>query len=171
MFKLIGALMIVSCTGIMGMIKAREYAMRPRELRSMQSALQMLETEIIYGATPLPEALEYVAERCEKNISRLFRQVEQELIVSHGCTVKEAWDRALYLYAPPFFQKGDTSILSQLGNCLGMSDREDQSKHLHLAMEQLKLETTSAKEKAKSQVKLWNYMGFLAGLMIVTILY
>lgn len=172
MIKLLGAIIIITCTGLLGMSKARKYALRPAELRNLQSALQILETEIIYGATPLPEAMEQVAARTEKSISSFFGNVRKELLSMTGCTVKEAWDRALELFASrTVLDKADISILRQLGTYLGMSDREDQAKHLHLAMEQLKLEAANAAEKAKTHVKLWNYLGFLSGLLLVILFY
>jgi stage III sporulation protein AB len=172
MIKIMGAALVIACTGYAGMARARKYALRPRELRSLQSALQILETEIIYGATPLPEAMEQVAARTERSIAFLFKQAGKELLSKTGCTVKEAWDRALEKFAArTILEDSDLRILRQLGNSLGMSDRQDQEKHLHLAMEQLRLEAASASEKAKTHVKLWNYLGFLTGLLLVTVFY
>jgi len=172
MIKLIGAITVIACTGYLGMNKARKYALRPRELRNLQAALQILETEIIYGATPLPEAMEQVSARTEKNITFLFHSARRELLSMTGCTVKEAWDNALDLFSSrTVLEDSDLRILRQLGSCLGMSDREDQAKHLHLAMEQLKVEAVNATEKARTHVKLWNYLGFLTGLLLVTVFY
>jgi stage III sporulation protein AB len=61
--------------------------------------------------------------------------------------------------------------LRSLGSSLGISDRADQIKHLTLAMEQIKLENIKAEDEAARNVKLWNYLGFLGGLVIVMILY
>lgn len=172
MLNILGAIMVITCTSLLGMYKAQKFASRPRELRSLQSALQILETEIIYGATPLPEAMKQVANRTDKKISLLFNYARNELTSFNGCTVKEAWDKAVDAFSTrTVLDSTDISILKQLGSCLGMSGREDQSKHLHLAMEQLKLETANASEKARTHVKLWNYLGFLSGLLLVFIFY
>lgn len=172
MVKLLGAITVITCTGYLGMLKARKYALRPKELRNLQAALQILETEIIYGATPLPEAMELVAARAEKSVAFLFYHAGQELLSMTGCTVKEAWDKALDMFSSrTVLENSDLVILRQLGNCLGMSDREDQAKHLRLAMEQLKIESVNAMEKSRTHVKLWNYLGFLTGLMLVTVFY
>ncbi|KUK81824.1 MAG: Putative thioredoxin [Pelotomaculum thermopropionicum] len=62
-------------------------------------------------------------------------------------------------------------ILRNLGSSLGISDRDDQIKHLHLAMEQIRAETVAAEEEAARNVKLWSYLGFLGGLLLVLVLY
>lgn len=172
MIKFIGASTVVLCTGLMGMSKGRKYALRPRQLRNLQSALQMLETEISYGATPLPEAMEQIALRTGKPENILFNAAREELMSMTGCTVKEAWERSLNLFSRhSVLEESDYIVLRQLGSSLGISDRQDQSKHLHLALEQLKAQEANAADRASTHVKLWNYLGFLAGLSLVTIFY
>ncbi len=91
---------------------------------------------------------------------------------SSGVTAALAWENALINYYPGTALKPqDLSILRSLGSSLGISDREDQVKHLHLTMEQIKTETTGAEEEAARNVKLWSYLGFLGGLMIVMVIY
>jgi stage III sporulation protein AB len=172
MLKLLGAAMVVMASGLSGMAVAGNYSRRPGELRALRAALQMLETEIAYGATHLPEALEQVAGRSDSRVAPLFRQAAAELSSMSGITAAEAWDRSLGgYYRGTALKQQDHSILKNLGSSLGISDREDQIKHLSLAMEQLGAETNRAEEEAARNVKLWSYLGFLGGLMVVLILY
>lgn len=172
MLKLIGAVMIVVASGLAGMALASVYARRPKELRQLRSALQMLETEITYTATLLPDALSQVGSRCEQVVARLFNRTAAELKAMSGCTAREAWEAALEEYTDgTALTASDLSILRNLGNSLGISDQTDQVKHLHLAREQLKATAIRAEEEAARNVKLWNYLGFLGGLMVVLILY
>ncbi|SHE61974.1 stage III sporulation protein AB [Desulforamulus putei DSM 12395] len=162
--------MVLSCT-LIGMTVASSYSRRPGEIRSLLTALQMLETEVSYGATPLPEALAYVAERCDPRVALLFSRTAQELMTMRGITAREAWEMALNEYYPrSALTKTDRAILLELGNSLGISDREDQVKHLVLAKEQLKLEQAKAEEASLKNTKVYNYLGFLGGLTIVLIL-
>ncbi len=61
MLKLIASLLIICSAGLAGMRAASAYSLRTRQLRTLQEALQLLDTEIMYGATPLPAALSKVA--------------------------------------------------------------------------------------------------------------
>jgi len=172
MLKLVGAVMVVAASGLSGLAVAENYSRRPKELRSLRSAFQILETEVAYSATCLPEAFQQVSGRCDKTSALLFSGAAAELSSKSGITAAEAWERALEKYYPrTALKSGDLSILRNLGGSLGISDREDQIKHLRLAMEQINAETISAEDEAARNVKLWSYLGFLAGLLVVLLLY
>ncbi|CCO08906.1 stage III sporulation protein SpoIIIAB [Desulforamulus hydrothermalis] len=171
MLKFIGAAaVLLSCT-LMGLLVAGSYSRRPVEIRCLLNALQMLETEVTYGATPLPEALAAVAERCDPRVALLFNRAAQELLTMRGLTAREAWEAALREFYPgSALTNSERAILLELGNSLGISDRSDQVKHLVLAKEQLKLEQAKAEEASLKNSKVYNYLGFLGGLTIVLIL-
>lgn len=172
MLKLVGATMVVAASGFGGMAVAGSYSRRPKELKSLRSALQMLETEISYGATRLPEALSQVARRCDGMVSFLFSRAAAELSSMSGITAGEAWEKSLESYYPGTALKPrDFSVLRNLGANLGISDKEDQIKHLRLAMDQIGLEVSGAEDEAARNVKLWSYLGFLCGIMVVLVLY
>lgn len=172
MLKLVGAVMVIAASGLSGLVVAGNYSRRPRDLRSLRAALQMLETEVAYSATYLPEALRQVAGRCDQATAPLFLRAADELSSMSGVTAAEAWEKALDHYCPgTALKSGDLSILRNLGGSLGISDKEDQIKHLRLAMEQLSAESAAAEEDASRNVKLWSYLGFLGGLLAVLLLY
>ena len=60
--KLTGDAMVILCSMI-GFIIAASYKQRPDTLRNLQAALSMMESEINYGQTPMPEALSRVAKK------------------------------------------------------------------------------------------------------------
>jgi len=172
MLKLLGAVMVVAASGLAGLTVSSCYARRPKELQALRSALQMLGTEIFYGATRLAEAFDTVARRCDKRAAALFRQAENELSSMSGVSASEAWERALAAYyADSALRPQDHAILVTFGRALGRSDRSEQIKHLNLAMEQLAQEAAKADEEASRNVKLWNYLGFLGGLMFILVIY
>ena len=172
MIKLIGGLLIVTASGMAGWKKAGLYSRRPRELRQLISALQMLETEITYVATPLPEALARAAEQVGPPAAALFGRIAGELRTGSGKPAREAWNESLQWYHPrSSLGASDLSIVRGLGNSIGISDREDQGKHIRLAAEQLKTALAAAEEAAQKNVKMWNYIGLLGGLVVVLALY
>ncbi len=172
MLKLVGAALVVIASGLGGIAVAANYSRRPKELRSIRSALQMLETEIAYGSTHLPEAMSMVASRCDSSIAPIFIRAASELTSMTGATAAEAWEVSLSSFSPgSALKQQDISILRNFGSSLGISDREDQIKHLRLASEQIGMENAAAEEEAVRNVKLWSYLGFLCGLMIVLVLY
>ncbi|MFZ5633636.1 MAG: stage III sporulation protein SpoIIIAB [Bacillota bacterium] len=172
MLKLLGAVILVAAGGAAGMLVAREYARRPGELKSLLSSIQMLETEIIYAATPMAEALERVAGSADRKVAVFFRKAARELRSMTGCTAGEAWEKSLaWFYTVSSLSRQDMSILRNLGRALGVSDREDQAKHLRLACDQLKREIFRAEEDAVKNTRMWNYLGFCGALVAAIILY
>ncbi|MCL6639311.1 MAG: stage III sporulation protein AB [Firmicutes bacterium] len=171
MLKVIGAALLILACGSLGLGRAAAYRRRPAELRAIRSALTMLETEIVYGATALPEAFARVSRRCDRAVAPLFQAAAEELEAMSGLTAAEAWDRALRFYYPATsLAPQDLAPLRDLGASLGVSDREDQRRHLRLAVEQLGAGGAAAELEAAKNEKIWSYMGFLGGLMIVLLL-
>jgi len=74
LLKLIGAGIILFSATMIGFQAAKIYANRPKEIRQLGIALQLLETEICYGSTTLPIALAYVSRRIRGEIGQLFGQ-------------------------------------------------------------------------------------------------
>lgn len=171
MLKVIGAVTLFLACGLFGLSAAAGYLRRPVELRAIRSALAMLETEIVYGATALPEAFQRVAGRSGRAAAPLFQMAAGEFKAAKGITAREAWDKALSTYYPnTSLTVQDLSVLTDLGSSLGISDREDQTRHLRLAIEQIGSSTATAEAAAARNARLWSYMGFLGGLCMVLIL-
>ncbi|MDT3698179.1 MAG: stage III sporulation protein SpoIIIAB [Thermincola sp.] len=172
MLKLIGACLTLAACASFGFTWAGLYEKRPRQIKGLEGALQLLETEIIYGATPLPEAMEEVALRCDSEIAVLFRRTAGELRKMEGLTGGEAWQKAINDFFPgTALNKQDILILQRLGSSLGISDREDQAKHLTLTKSQLAAAAVQAEMTAKKSATVYRYLGVLGGLLLVLVLY
>jgi stage III sporulation protein AB len=87
--------MLVMGTGTVGLIIARNFSLRPQQLRHLKSALQMLETEVLFGLTPLPLGLQRVGKKMAFPINKLFEITGDYLNRGEGLTAGEAWEIAL----------------------------------------------------------------------------
>jgi stage III sporulation protein AB len=171
MLKMAGAILVCLSSALTGYMLAGGLTARVRSLQALLVGLQNLETEIHYGATPLPEALREVARRCGPPTAALFETAARYLGDPAGYTAGEAWQRALEEWrGEAHLRASEAAILNGLGTCLGRSDREDQVKHLRLAREQLGLCLARAEEEAARGVKLWSYLGLTAGPALVLLL-
>ncbi len=172
MLKLIGVVILVASGGLAGILVAWEYAKKPRELKALLSTIQMLETEITFAATPLAEALHKIAKCTDPHIAVFLQKAAHYMQLKDGCTSGEAWHKALkWYYTVNSLNKREMTILYNLGNVLGMSDIEDQKKHLNLASEQLKREIIRADEEEAKNAKIWTYLGFCGSLVMAIVLY
>jgi stage III sporulation protein AB len=146
----------------------RQYRRRPLELRSLQSSLLFLQTEISYTATPLPEAMDRVARNLDFPLSEVFGSTVRTLKKQDGTTAGEAWSGSLEVYkAHLALRDKDLGVLKNLGEALGKSSREEQEKHLLLAREQLRQEELQAESERLRLEPLYRYSGLLVGLLVV----
>ncbi|WP_127585978.1 stage III sporulation protein SpoIIIAB [Paenibacillus koleovorans] len=171
MLKLIGAMLVIAACTLLGLAKAARYARRPRQLRLLIQVLQRLETEMTYGATPLADALRRIAAQAADPIGAMLLDAAERMDPG-GETAKASWQEATRLHwRYTALQDSEREVWSQLGFTLGVSDREDQVKHLRLAASLLQTEEQVAWEEQRRYEKMWRSLGVLAGALIVIMMY
>jgi stage III sporulation protein AB len=172
MVKLIGACLILFAGTMIGFYQALQFSRRPRQIRQLIQALQRLETEISYGFTPLPSALLSISRQMPQPLSKLFHLVSEQLITPTGRTTEESWRYAIEsCWQDTAMKINEREALQQLGLSLGITDREDQIKHLRLTASQLLVEELTASEEQKRYEKMWKSLGLLSAALIVILMY
>lgn len=172
MFKLAGACFVIVFATLAGLQKATFYAQRPRQLRQLRIALQLLETEIVYGSTPLVVAMEHIARRVKKPVASLFTETAQHLRDGEGTSLEECWTLAIQTtWAQTALKEDEKEILLQFGQMLGLTDKQDQRKHIKLAVGNLQSEEEHAKMLQQRYEKMCKTLGFMSGLLLVILMY
>ncbi|ULL15444.1 stage III sporulation protein AB [Paenibacillus sp. H1-7] len=172
MLKLIGAMMILLSATLFGFYQAQQYSRRPKQIADLIRSMQRLETEIVYGYTPLKEALEKVAKACAQPVNAIFRYSAEALDQSDARSVQSIWHQAVdEHWKHTSLKAGEQDIIRQLGFTLGLSDSTDQVKHLRLAIQQLQGELEGAQEERKRYESMWRSLGLLMGALIVILMY
>lgn len=171
MIKLLGAVLILVAGTLIGFQQAAKFAERPRQLRQLAHALQRLETEIGYGHTPLPEALDRTAAATASPIAALFRSAAEELKGEEGLSFQECWERSVQAcWIETSMKTSEKAIMLRLGSTLGISDKEDQMKHLRLALLQLRSEEDAARDDQGRYEKMWKSLGALLAVLIIILM-
>ena len=161
--------LVLSDSAMIGFGIAKNYADRPRQLQSLRTGVEMLLTEIVYAATPLSEALIGVGKTQGQPIAEFFNEVGTG--ISEMMTVNEAWSRGLEgLQSSSALLLPDLEVLRSLGEVIGVSNREDQERHLLLACQRLHAQHVVATDEASRNVRMWRYLGFLIGVVVVIII-
>ncbi|UUZ94307.1 stage III sporulation protein AB [Paenibacillus sp. P25] len=172
MLKLFGAVLILLAGTLFGFYQALLLARRPRQIADVIRGLQRLETEIVYGFTPAPEALASVSRAGQGPVSELFRRAGEEIAGSGGRSVQQIWQHVITLHWRSTSMKtAERDTLIQLGSTLGLTDREDQIKHLRLTVKQLEGEEDVAREDQQKYERMWKSLGVLIGALIVILIY
>jgi stage III sporulation protein AB len=172
MIKLIGALCVIFAGTMLGFYQALQLSARPRQIRQSIQGLQRLETEILYGFTPLPEALEAVARAAGGPVGAIFARAGRGLSEGNSDTVQDSWRSAVEgCWERTAMKRTEQEAFLQLGSVLGISGREDQAKHLRLAVSVLQAEEAAAAEDNRRYGKMWRSLGLLSGVLIVILMY
>ncbi|TCP52837.1 stage III sporulation protein AB [Tumebacillus sp. BK434] len=172
MIKLLGSIIILLVATLFGFRMASRYAERSKQLRLFITALKLLETEILYAATPLSDAAAKIGERVPGPVGTFFAELGHKLREGQGVTAGEIWRDTLERHKATLRLKaGDRGVLHSFGQTLGISDRQDQIKHIQLAIAHLGTEEQGAREEQSKNEKMWRYLGALMGLTLVILLY
>lgn len=172
MVKVVGAGAILTASAMIGRMYAKSYSDRPAQLVTLQSALQLLETEMRYTATTLEDALRSVADLTPRPTAGIFARAADKLASGDGRSAREAWIAGVRTAAAQTaLASEDVSTLCRLGDLLGSCDLESQIKHIRLVGTQLgELERQALREVERSG-RLYAALGVLAGLAAVIWLY
>lgn len=169
MWTLWGSVAVVISSTALGFMVGDSFHKRVRNLRTIQTGLQILLTQISYSSLALPFALDAVADSIESPVSGIFGDVG--LSIRRGVPPREAWKTILHSKARACcLDSGDLAVLGSLGPALGASDANDQEKHLRLVLERLKLRERSASESCAQLARLWRFGGFACGVVTVLVL-
>jgi len=172
MLRLMGAFLVIVPLGVMGMAIGRNFGKRPDQIRQLQFGLQALETEIIYSATPLPQALNKVGSQLTGPVGNLFTGSGSQLLKGEGNTAGEIWTASLKdLKGYLMLDETDLLIMEQFGQGLGMSDRQDQLKRLKMARSHLEAREKEAEKERLNFQKVWQVLGWALGIVITLLFF
>jgi stage III sporulation protein AB len=131
-----------------------------------------LETDIHYGFTPLTDALMGIGTHSTSPIAGLFLLAAYKLNNMPHESAKTSWRSAIEEYWPATaLGLNEQEILYRFGDTLGISDRDDQVKHLKLAVAQLQAEEDQAWDEQRKYERLCRALGVLSSILVIIIIY
>ena len=158
------------CTSI-GILHGRTFSTRLENLIYLEQCIKILETEIVYGSTPLPQALSNIYSKGNPRVSFIFEAIKEDLLENKRgeiylsfVAVKEILITKLNL------KKVDVETFMSLGRVLGSSNREDQEKNLKITLNQMTGLIFEAREERNKNEKLYKTLGLITGIGIIIIL-
>jgi stage III sporulation protein AB len=159
-----------TCTTI-GYTYSKKFSFRLENLIYLEQCIKILETEIVYGATPLPEALSNVYKKGNSRVSFIFNQIKEDLLTNKRSQVLNSFlSIEESLYNDLYLRKDDVETFLSLGRVLGTSDRVDQQKNFLLIYNQIAALIVEAKFERNKNEKLYKSLGIITGIGIIIIL-
>jgi len=166
--RVLGGALVIWAGWASGCLVAGLLRRRPAELRNLQAGLELLDSEIWHGCTPLPEALRRAGQAVPPPVNLVLAETAR--LLDEGVSALEAWRGGVdAFFASSACDDEDREVLLSLGHALGRTCREDQRRHLVLVRERLAARERQAAALRDRYERLWSYLGVLAGAGLVLI--
>lgn len=166
--KILGCAFILIGCSLIGYIYGEILKNRVIQLRQIEQALYQIENEIVYTRTSLPDVFDHIGEKCSKPINDIFFQTSNLLKKNEVDSVYEALKKTFKINEEIVsLKKDDINILLDMSKTLGISDIEGQKSILSLTINNLKKQIVDAELLMKKNIKMYRYLGFSFGAILV----
>lgn len=146
------------------------YLERLANLRECQRAISILQGEIRYGRTPLPEACHEV-ERRVCGVSRLFFRRVAERLKEGACSVGQVWNETTEdVFSSAQMRSEDREEWRRLGNTLGYLDVEMQLRTMDMYLQRLQTSIAQADAERSNRTRMYPLLGTFGGVLICLVL-
>ncbi|MDF2556389.1 MAG: stage sporulation protein [Bacillales bacterium] len=167
MVKLIGICLVLIATTFTGFEFANRLRKRTKQLRDFHAALSILESEIMFGQTPLAIASERISNQIPDPIAGFFHVLHENLVDASD-TISNIFSNTLDAYIPNMqLKEQEIEILKQFGETLGKHDRYMQQKQIEIALTHLTRLEKEAHINQTSYEGMFKTIGVLAGMLLV----
>lgn len=164
-------ILIIGCSTLAGFLYAENIKKRVSELNEIERSVIQLQNEIIYTYTPLPEAIKNVSEKSSSPMKQIYEYIYMELLSNKVQSVYDAFEDAFKKYNDYIsLKKEDKAILLDMSKTLGESDIEGHRRIFELTICNLKKQIAIAEALMHKDVKMYRYLGFTIGSVIVIML-
>jgi stage III sporulation protein AB len=171
MIKIIGCAVILGASTMAGFIYSERLKYRVFQLNEVQRAVHQLQNEITYVHALLPDAFKSVAHKSKEPIKELFNKTSELLSDNEYENVYEAMNSAMSLIKNRLYlNSDDINVILDLSKTLGESDIEGQNSIFSLTKENLKKQIKISEELMNKNIKMYRYLGFSFGAMLVIVL-
>lgn len=169
MIKVIGSILIIGGTATIGLKKILSMDNRVKALSSMISALEIMQSEILFRLTPIPELLQYLSETASGPSRIFFENCCREINRLGEESLLRIWKKALKNTPELELHSEEERALLDLGAVLGKYDLDGQGRAIAYAVSRLEKILQDAKTEKQMQSKVYGIMGIAAGLAVVII--
>lgn len=168
MLKLSLSICIFLLSSYIGFVYGETFRKRQNQLKEILKALTILENDVMYGTTPLPEALNNLSHKVCKPLSNFLEAIANRLIKGDVESVYQGMLEEFGLLEKEFYlNEDDKKVMGDFFKSLGESGVYGQEKIFILAIEGIKMNLKDADESAKKNIKLYRYLGVCLGAMII----
>lgn len=165
--KIVGAVLVVAGCGGWGLLMANAYRKQEMLLRKLTNLLRMMQWELRYRLTSLPELCTMAARDSSGVLRDLFRDLARELDSRNESEAAGCMNAVLSRYdtLPPKVRR----ILRHLGRNLGRFDLEGQLEGMFCVIGECKQELQNLRKDRELRIRSYQTLTLCAGFALVII--
>ena len=167
MFKIILIVTLFALCSLIGYVYGEKFRKRYEDLIEIHKAIILLQNEVIYNNTSLPESFNLISRKISDPFSTILENVSKRLEFGSEKDVYSAFVNEYTLCEGDIYlNRDDKNILSSFFKSLGESGVYGQDKIFTLALENMKINIKDSDDISKKNTKLYRYLGVCFGAMI-----
>ncbi|MGL5149952.1 MAG: stage III sporulation protein SpoIIIAB [Clostridium sp.] len=171
MIKFVFLSLIFVTTSYIGYAWGEGFKTRFYQLKELIKIITLLQNEVIYNNTPLPEALFILGKKSKEPFNQICIEVGDDLLSPKSRGIYEAF---LYSYKDKknmiYLNEEDTRIIEDFIRSLGDLGVYGQEKIFSLVLRNLEMSSKDAEEYYRKNTKMYRYLGVCFGAMITIFL-
>jgi stage III sporulation protein AB len=168
MIKITGAVLIIGISTLAGFFFGQKFSERCQLLKLWLRILDVFQTEIYFEARRLPDVFRRTASLLDNRyFSNAFDSLASSLEFGSDQDFEAVWQHFLVQTGLGILHKNDYLVLSELGNYLGSTDRSDQLAKLNTCRSGLTMNLQAAQLEQSKRTRIYRYLGFAIGAVIV----
>ena len=169
MIRLLGAALLILGCGGLGMSAMNRLDSRVRDLRELSAGLEILQRELGWRLSPLPDALEAAAGGTHERAAGFFAFCARGSRQLAGTSFRTLWSRGLE-QCPLRLSREDRALLEQLGTVLGRYDGDSQRQAVENVLTGLDRQRAQAEDDRRRLGRVYGVLGLTAGLFLALVL-
>ncbi|MDD3186219.1 MAG: stage III sporulation protein AB [Anaerostipes sp.] len=168
MLKLIGCILVILTGCLLGFYKSLQEKRKLQQGYDLKRFLYLLEGEIRYGLTPLPDAFEHIAAKTSKELKPFLMGLSKALKEYQSERFFYIWRKKIKEDLQPLIiEKKFLGPIISLGESIGYLDQQMQLKTIMFSMEQLEDIMYDLKDQVRKNCKMYQILGAASGILIV----
>lgn len=169
--KILGVCLILAAAGGAGWNYCRQIRLRLEQIRQLQQLLLLLQGEIQYQCSTLPEAFERCGRQVNCVCGQWLAETGKRLNAMEGVGFQELWEQQLReLQKLTVLSAANIEDLRRLGSQLSYPDKDTQLGAMELYSQRLKEQEERLTRELPVKMKLGTTLGILAGMFLVILL-
>lgn len=166
-FKCMLLILIFSLSSAIGIMIAKVYENRVKELKEFKNVLNIMKTKMKFTYEPLEEIFKEISSNNSTKIEKIFGKMSNQILYGQ---VKNVWEDCIQ-EADISINQEDKDVLKKLGKLLGQTDVEGQVSEIDVTQSFLDVQIEKAEEEKKKNQKMYKTLGIVVGLVFVIILF